>query len=579
MTTDLEILEEEYFEEGYNGELGAGFDPASGKWEVIVKYNGNIQRLEDELGVLVEVLDADYAIITLFREQIDLLYNFREVEYIEIPKWLYLLLDGAMERSCIPPVQNERGAYRLSGEGIIVAVTDSGIDYRLPDFRNEDGTTRILYLWDQTAEGTPPAGFHRGAEYSKEQIDAVLSGREPPDLVPEVDYVGHGTAVTGIAAGNGRSGRGPEMGAAPKASLLIVKLGERSQDSFSKSTNMMRAIKYVIEKAQELNMPVAVNISYGSNHGSHSGESLFDSFVSSMSEKWKTVIVVASGNEGAAGHHFFGQIETGQVMDVEFVTSGDLPSFYLTLWKNFVDTFSFELIAPNGSSSGTIRYNTPEVFFRSDGIAVYIFYRQPTHYNEDQEVFFQFLERERNAPGGLWRLRVRGDMVVDGRFNIWLPTVEEVSENTAFIRPYPGITLTLPSTAKNALTVGGYNSASSSAAIFSGRGFTRTNVYVKPDLTAPAIDVLSTRTGGGYDTFTGTSMAAPFVTGAAALMMEWGIARGNDPFLYGQRVKAFLQKGARREHNIPYPNSIWGYGTLCLRDTMDELSNYVLGGR
>lgn len=577
MTTDLKYLDEEYVKKGYNNELGAGYDPSSGKWEVIVKYSGNIHRLENELGVSVEVLDENYAIIVLSREQIDLLYKFSEIEYIETPKKLYILLDGAMERSCIPPAQNPRGIYGLNGEGTIVAVIDSGIDYHHPDFRNEDGTSRILYLWDQTAEGTPPAGFRSGAEYSKEQIDAVLSGREPPDLVPEADYVGHGTAVAGIAAGNGRSEQ--EKGVAPKASLLIVKLGEKGQHYLSTSSHMMRAIKYVIEKAQELHMPVAVNISYGTNHGSHSGNSLFDSFVSSMAERWKTVIVVASGNEGAAGHHFFGQIETGQVMDVEFVTSGNLSSLYLTLWKNFVDTFTFELIAPNGSSSGNIRYNTPQVSFNSDGMTVYIFYGQPTHYNEDQEVFFQFLERERNVPGGLWRLRVHGDIVVDGRFNIWLPTVEEVSENTAFIRPYPSITLTLPATAKKALTVGGYNSAASSAAIFSGRGFTRTNVYVKPDLTAPAIDVLSARTGGGYDLFTGTSMSAPFVTGAAALMMEWGIVRENDPFLYGQRVKAFLQKGARREHNIPYPNPIWGYGTLCLRGTMDELSKYVLGGR
>jgi len=160
---------------------------------------------------------------------------------------------------------------------------------------------------------------------------------------------------------------------------------------------------------------------------------------------------------------------------------------------------------------------------------------------------------------------------VDGRFDIWLPTVEEAGMGTAFTRPSPETTLTLPSTARYVISVGGYNGTINAAAQFSGRGFTRNNDYEKPDLVAPAVGIVSARPGGGYDSFTGTSMAAPFVAGAAALMMQWGIVLGNDPFLYGQRVKAFLKKGARRNAGMAYPNPIWGYGALCLKDAMDYL--------
>ena len=542
------------------------------RWEVIVKYSGDIYRVEAELGVEVEVLGEGFAIITLPGNQISLLYGYNEIEYIELPKTLTLTLNQSIRTSCISDVHSPE-RYNLTGKGVLIGVIDSGIDYTHADFRNQDGTSRILSIWDQTVDGNPPYGFRQGTEYDNRQINMALNSALPLEIVPSEDVVGHGTAVAGIAAGNGRASAGREKGAAPEASLIIVKLGYRGFESFARTTEIMRAFKYILDRAEERAMPVAINLSFGTNDGSHDGSSLFETYINAAAQRWKSVIVVATGNEGIAAHHFSGEVTRAQTVDVNFVIAEQLTSLYLTMWKHFSDTMTLELILPSGSTTGTIDPSQRLTEKSVDGISIRMHYGQPTHYNEDQEIFFQITAQEAAIPQGLWRLRINGVEIVAGRFDIWMPTEEEIGTGTAFTEPDPEITLTIPSTAVNVISVGGYNGALDSAAQFSGRGFTRTTIHAKPDLVAPAVGIVSARAGGGYDSFTGTSMAAPFVTGSAALMMQWGIVLGNDPFLYGQRVKAFLKKGARRNAGTSYPNPILGYGVLCLRDSMDYLKN------
>ena len=541
--------------------------------EVIVKYNGDIRRVGDLVDGVTEILSVNYAIMTLNLARLPELYGYDEVEFIELPKYLTYVLRYGLSSTCVSPVQNMSG-FGLRGEGVIIGIIDSGIDYTHPDFINADGSSRILYIWDQTLTSTPPEGFANGTEYDNDMINLALSGEAPPSTVPSTDIIGHGTAVAGIAAGNGNASGGLERGVAPEASIIVVKLGYAGSESLTRSTEIMRAVKYISDKAEGLRMPLAINISYGTNNGSHDGNSLFERYLDSMAEKWKTIIAVATGNEGITAHHFSAILARGETVSAEFVLAGAVRTVYITLWKDFVDTVNFELISPGGGSTGVIRPLQSVTRITLDGVSVSVIYGQPNHYRVDQEVYILLQTQNSVISSGVWRLEATGVNIVDGRIDIWLPTGEEVSRDTSFLKPSLNTTLTLPSTADSIIAVGGYNAIINIAADFSGRGPLRAVNIARPDLTAPAVDIYTTRSGGGYDVYTGTSMAVPFVTGSAALMMQWGIVQGNDPFLYGQRVKAFLRRGASRNFPLEYPNNIWGYGSLSLCDTMIELINY-----
>lgn len=514
--------------------------------EYIIKYNGDIRAT----GLNVEILSENYAIITIEEDQVRTLYNYSEIEYIEPAKPLSFVIRDSRDYACITPVQRERG-FGLTGRGTIVGIIDSGIDTAHPEFLDDDGKSRVVFLWDMVTEGQPPEGFYMGTEFTKADIDA--------GMVSDPDPIGHGTSVASIAAGR--------TGTAPQASIIVVKLGK----AYSRSTDVMRGIKYIIDKAQEINMPCAINISYGTNDGSHNGNSLFETYIDSMTDKWKTSIVCAAGNEGYGCHHFFGQLRDNEELIVDFVMGEYSGGVYMTLWKNFVDTTVYRLILPSGRSVDNISIFNSRINVNIDGAEISVLYGQPTHYSVAQNIFFQF----NGSTSGVWRLVCYGEDIIDGRFDAWLPTIEDVEKTTMFLHPTPELTMTLPSTAKKVIAVGGYSGSTDTISAFSGRGSTLCDVDVNLDLVAPAEGILTARSGGGYDTMDGTSLAAPFVTGSAALMMEWGIIMGNDPFLYGQRIKAFLRRNAKRSNYLTYPNSIWGYGRLCLYDTMVDLRNHI----
>ena len=512
--------------------------------EYIVKYNGDIRSL----GYPTELLGHQYAILELTDGEAAALPRSPLVEYLEPSEGLSPFLRSGLDSACITPVLRD-DVLGLTGQGIIIGFIDSGIDLTHPEFRTESGATRVLRLWDMTLSGDPPPGFRKGAVFTAEEIDA--------GTVPSRDTAGHGTAAAGIAAGR--------SGIAPGAAIVSVKMGSGS----ATSTDVMRGVKFIYDCAAEAAMPCVVNLSYGTNKGSHQGQSLFETYMDAMAQQGKSLIVCAAGNEGDSGHHYQGRLEEGGVLNVEFAVSTRREEIYLTLWKSFADTARFELVLPSGASTGPLSPGAPRRFVFG-GVGAAIAFNGPTHFSTAQEVYFA-LAAPAGGLNGLWTLRCYGDRVVEGRFDIWLPTVEEVGRDTAFLLPDPELTITLPATARLPVAVGGYRSGTGTASPFSGRGAAPCLGYAQLDICAPAEQVYTAKAGGGYDTYTGTSMAAPFVSGCGALLMEWGIVRGYDPFLFGQRIKAFLCADAARSPFLSYPDPVWGYGKLNLCQALADL--------
>lgn len=562
--------------------LSVGFEPVTNTWEVIVRYFGELQPLQNRFPdwQITELLN-EYAIIRLPESQIDQLAGLPQIEYIEKPKQLFFEAAQGRRASCMLPVQTGRGAVgsrtNLTGAGVLVAVIDSGIDYRHPDFRNADGTTRILALWDQTAmprseQETAPEGYSQGVEYTSEQINEAL--RAPDALVaarivPQTDTSGHGTHVAGIAAGNGRASNGANRGVAYESELIIVKLGVPGGGSFPRTTELMTAVDYCIRKAREFLMPLAINLSFGNNYGSHSGISLLETYLSDISGYWKCNIVVGSGNEATKRVHTSGVLSSSQAR-IELAIGDYETGLNIQLWKSYSDQFAITLIHPNGKRREVIAPVPGSNRFRMENTTVLVYYGEPSPYSPFQEIYFELLPEENSyVDFGIWQILLTPEHIVDGRYNLWLPAGSVTGGATGFLNSVPETTLTIPSTASGVITVGAYDSFTDAPAAFSGRGYTRALNQVKPDLVAPGVDIISCAPGGGYASRTGTSMATPFVTGAVSLLMQWGIVTGRDPYLYGEKVRAYLLSGARQLPSMSdYPNPQLGWGALCVSDSL-----------
>ena len=531
-------------------DLKVGYEPKEKKWQLIIKYEGSLAKVRQLSDFVVELLGG-YAVITIAEDLINVVSDLEEVIYIEKPKRLNFQIDNGVRISCINPVKRE--PFSLSGEGIILAFLDSGIDYGHEAFINESGTTRILELWDQTLDRI----------FTRDDINRALQANmeQRGDIVPSRDVSGHGTAVASIAAA-----------VAPGSDIIAVKLGNPMSDSFPRTSELMMALDYVVRRGLYYGRPVAVNISIGNNYGSHDGTSLLATYIDTVAAMGRMVIAVGTGNEGASSTHTGGVLVDDSTDVVELSVGNYEASFNIQLWKSYADNFQVSIKAPSGAETGYIRQELGVGKYNIDSTDIYVYFGEPSPYSPYQEIYIELIPGERYIESGTWQLILTPIRIVDGQYDMWLP-VERTSKDTRFLRPTPDTTLTVPSTAGSVISVGAYDPYTDAYADFSGRGYTRVIGEVKPDIVTPGVNIVAASPSYGlannnYIRQTGTSFATPFVTGSAALMMEWGIIKGNDPYLYGEKVKAYLIRGARQLPGFDrFPNPQVGWGALCLRDS------------
>lgn len=559
--------------------LNVGYEKQTRKWEIIVKYSemgDSVEALLGGSGISVVPLLGGYAIVTLSESILDEYSRRPQIEFIEKPTRLYFEDLFSKEASCITQVQrDEPGNLQLTGRGVLIGIVDSGVDYRHPAFLTADGKSRILRLWDQSIPGNPPEGYATGTEYTNEEINEALSlsVQEGRRLVPSEDVSGHGTAVLGVAAGSDFSRGAVNRGVAYESDLLVVKMGIPRQDSFPRTTELMQGVDYLVRQAIRLGRSIAINLSFGNNYGSHRGDSLLETYLDNVSGMGKNVICVGMGNNGNDALHTGGMLSPGEIQEIELGVGAFEPTLNVQLWKNYEDEMEIYLEHPAGERVGPLFETLGAQRWQAGNTKLLIYYGKPAPYHVTQEIYVDFLPQDEKTPyvdSGVWKIILAARNIKNGEYFLWLPGGKTLNPGTAFYLPRPQGTLTIPATARRVISVGAYDARQNTYADFSGRGC-RALPYPKPDLAAPGVDIYAPRPGGGYAAFTGTSFSTPFVTGAAALLMEWGIIRRNDPYLYGEKLKAYLRRGAKAlQGSEKLPNDLIGWGRLCLESSLPE---------
>ncbi len=538
-------------------ELGIGYDPEQNTWELIVRYTGSLDGLRTRYPqIRIRELLNQYAVLIVPETLVDAVSQETVIEYVEKPKQLYFELQAGKAASCINAVQQGmNNPFGLFGKGTIVAVIDTGIRAESMEFRNADGSTRILNIWDQTT----------GTEYDRSQIDEALQNETKDTAgIPGADVLGHGTQVAAIACGS--------SGVAAQADILVVKLGLAAKNGFPRTTQLMEALDYVVRKAIDYGKPLAVNISFGNNYGDHTGSSLLENFINDIADSWKCSICIGSGNEGLGAVHTGGTLTEDTEETVELAVSSYETGLSIQIWKDYWDDIAVEIIAPSGRNLGRIQENSRVSRIRYEDMELLTYFGEPSPFRIRQEIYIDMIPQTVYIQSGLWKFRLIPRSIRNGRYDMWLPAQGALNFGTGFTSPDSASTFTIPSAAAKAVTVGAYDAGTGSAAPFSGQGYIVEiggSLMVKPELAAPGVNVL-VPSASGMARVSGTSYATPFVTGSAALLMEWGIVRGNDTFLYGEKLKAYLIKGAEPLAGAAVPDTQTGWGRLCLKNSLPQ---------
>lgn len=521
--------------------------------------------------------------------------TYTSYTYSAVPK-LYSLLDvTSMDAAGITPA-GELPVLNNQGSGVIVGFVDTGINYTDSLFRNVDGSTRIIGIWDQTNNSDnsnnienetakPFSAFSAlyGTQYTAEEINLALNSDNPASIVPTRDENGHGTFLASIAAGN-RDERAGFSGAAPQASIAMVKLKPAKQylrdfyliqdgaEAYQENDIMM-GVSYLYFLARKYSMPLVVCIPLGTNIGSHMGMSRLGQYLNQVSLSNGSAVITAAGNETGARHHFRAVMDA----DTDEVTAelrvGEREAgFSMELWAENMGAYTVGFISPTGEVAREISVplrgeNTVSFLLEQTQITVYT---QIADVSSGSQFIFMRFE---NPMSGIWRILIRNSLDIRETFHIWLPVRGFISDETYFLRPDPDTTITDPGNARYPITVTAYDHTKNSIYIHASRGYSLSG-RIKPDLAAPGVNILGASVSGRRLTrMSGTSVSAAHLAGAAAILLNWGVLNANYPYLNTPVLKSIFVRGAQRNPALTYPNREFGYGTLNLYEAFLHLRN------
>ena len=552
--------------------------------DIIVEYKGNQNNLSVYQQDTINIIDFNYAVVHYPYSRVPPILS-NEIRYAQIPK-LYGLLDtSAIDAMGVRKLQSQP-YLALRGQGVLLGFVDTGIDYTNPLFKKANNTTRILSIWDQTVENMEASKdiYYYGKEYSMEQINLAIMSSAPVSVVPSMDENGHGTMMAAYAGGSQVEEKDFE-GVATLADYVIVKVKPAKQvfrDYFFvnedavcyQENDIMFGIEYLINYASRLKRPIAICIGVGTNQTSHDGTSSLEKQIGFFANEPGRAIVVAGGNERNSGHHYFAMIDPKKGSDSYEINVAENESGFATeIWGNSPGAYSIDILSPSGEYIPRIPARFKEsrtIKFLFEDTIIYVSYLLLEPSTGDQLIFMRFSKPTK----GIWRITVYGQGDVGLAFHSWLPIQGFIKKDTFFVKPNPETTITSPGNSKNVITSTAYNHKNNSIYLNASMGYNRVN-EVKPDLAAPGVEVYGPLPGNEYGSNTGTSVAAAYTTGISALLLEWGILRGQYESINTGVIKKFLIRGANRSEVRTYPNKEWGYGALDIYRTFNSLRGEV----
>lgn len=544
-------------------------------YDFIMEYTLNVRGYP--VSPCIQRINQVYDIAYQSREENPPL-NIKNYSYTSIPKCYTLLDRSALETSGILRIQNQP-TLSLEGQGVLIGFLDTGIDYENQVFRNSDGSTRIISIWDQTdRNGTPPENFIYGSEYLDTQINEALQAQNPQEIVPVTDSEGHGTFLASVAAGS-ENAEEDFIGAAPYARIAMVKLKQAKEylrefyfipeDAVAYQENdIMAGLAYLDQLARERHMPLVVCFGLGTNMGGHMGATPLTSLMTVLALRNERALVTAVGNEANERHHFLGRIEEGDTyQNVEISVGENVAGFTVELWARSPQRFIVEIISPTGERMPReyILSGGREYSFLFEETKLTVDYRITGILDGSQLIYMRF----EKPTQGLWNVRVFQEAEISRDFQMWLPMEELLTGEVFFVRSNPDTTLTVPSIAVAPISVGAYDARDNSIYLRSGRGFTADGL-IKPDIVAPGVGVFGAAPRNQFTTRSGTSVAAAVTAGAVALMLEWGIVRGNYTAISNIEIKNILIRGADRDSRRTYPDRAFGWGRLNVYQAFED---------